>query len=78
MREDHQKAKTQTGVPMGTPYYMSPEPCRGRDVDHRTDYYAFGVVAYELLTGTFPIDGEDYMSILVKQLSEDAPRRSRC
>lgn len=76
MREDQLKSKTQTGVPMGTPYYMSPEQCRGRDVDHRTDYYAFGVVAYEVLTGTFPLDGEDYMSILMKQMSEDAPPAS--
>ncbi len=74
--EESFKSKTQTGVPMGTPYYMSPEQCRGRDVDHRTDYYAFGVVAYQLLTGAFPIDGEDYMTILMKQISEDAPPAS--
>ncbi len=68
--EDTLKQKTRTGIPMGTPYYMSPEQCRGRDVDHRTDFYAFGVVAYELLTGTYPIDGDDYMTILMRQISD--------
>jgi eukaryotic-like serine/threonine-protein kinase len=74
--EDSLKSKTRTGMPMGTPYYMSPEQCRGRDVDHRTDFYAFGVLAYELLTGTFPIDGEDYMTILMKQISDEPPPAS--
>jgi serine/threonine-protein kinase len=64
--------KTRTGAPIGTPYYMSPEQCRGRDVDHRTDIYAFGVVAYKLLTGVVPFDGEDYMDILLKQIGEEA------
>jgi serine/threonine-protein kinase len=64
--------KTRTGAPIGTPYYMSPEQCRGRDVDHRTDIYAFGVVAYKLLTAVVPFDGEDYMDILLKQIGEEA------
>ncbi|MCA9676510.1 MAG: protein kinase, partial [Myxococcales bacterium] len=63
--------KTRTGAPIGTPYYMSPEQCRGRDVDHRTDIYAFGVVAYKLLTGEVPFDGDDYMDILLKQIGEE-------
>ena len=62
--------KTRTGAPMGTPYYMSPEQCRGRDIDARTDIYSFGIVAYQLLTGKLPFEGEDFMEILLKQLSE--------
>ena len=40
-------------------------------VDHRTDIYAFGIVAYELLTGQMPFDGEDYMDILLSQISDE-------
>ena len=68
--EDEPKHKTRTGTPVGTPYYMSPEQCRGRDVDHRTDLYAFGVLAYRMLTGSYPLDADDYMSILIRQLSD--------
>jgi eukaryotic-like serine/threonine-protein kinase len=67
-----QSHKTRTGAPIGTPYYMSPEQARGRDVDHRTDIYAFGIVAYEALTGAVPFDGEDYMEILLAQIQEEA------
>ena len=69
--EDEIGHKTRTGAPMGTPYYMSPEQTRGRDVDHRTDLYAFGVLIYLMLTGTYPIDGEDYMTILMRQVNDE-------
>ena len=51
--------RTGTGEPMGTPYYMSPEQCRGSDVDHRTDIYSFGVRrCFALLTARYPFDGD--------------------
>jgi serine/threonine-protein kinase len=51
---DRRAERTQSGVAIGTPMYMSPEQMRGPDVDHRTDIYALGCVAYELLLGSSP------------------------
>ncbi|HEY8074003.1 MAG TPA: protein kinase, partial [Labilithrix sp.] len=65
--------KTKTGTPMGTPYYMSPEQCRGRDVDARTDVYSFGAMVFQVLTGSVPFDGESAMDILVKHMNEPLP-----
>ncbi|MFT3772197.1 MAG: protein kinase [Minicystis sp.] len=68
--------KTRTGAPLGTPYYMSPEQCRGRNVDHRTDLYSFGVLLFVTLTGKLPFEGEDVMDVLIKHTSVPAPKPS--
>jgi serine/threonine-protein kinase len=70
-RASEQMHKTRTGAPMGTPYYMSPEQCRGQGVDHRTDFYAFGCMAYKTLTGEVPFDGDAHMDVLMKQIGEE-------
>ncbi|MFT7679430.1 MAG: tetratricopeptide (TPR) repeat protein [Planctomycetota bacterium] len=64
---------TQTGRIMGTPMYMSPEQCSGREVDHRSDLYSAGLILFELLTGSTPFQAENLTELLVKHLNEEAP-----
>lgn len=73
--EEEQAHRTGTGVPLGTPYYMSPEQCRGRDVDHRTDIYSLGVLSFRLLTGDYPFHGE-MIEILHKHMHDPPPPAS--
>ncbi|MCA9593097.1 MAG: serine/threonine protein kinase [Myxococcales bacterium] len=52
-------AGTQTGAMLGTPYFMSPEQAQGtRDVDHRADLWALGVIAFNCVTGRRPFESE--------------------
>lgn len=57
---------TQEGSIIGTPEYLSPEQCEGRDVDGRSDIYSLGVTFYELLTGKTPYEADTPVSMLMQ------------
>ncbi|WP_353267341.1 protein kinase [Gemmatimonas sp.] len=62
---------TQAGGSIGTPAYMAPEQAVGADVDQRADIYAWGVLAYELLTGAHPFSGKaNSAQMIAAHLSE--------
>ncbi|MCB0283774.1 MAG: protein kinase [Calditrichaeota bacterium] len=62
---------TQVGTTVGTIAYMSPEQTQGRDVDHRTDIWSYGVLLYEILTGELPFKGDYEQAIIYSILNED-------
>lgn len=61
---------TQTGITLGTSAYLAPEQIRGEAVDRRTDIFATGVLAYELLTYRKPFRGEHLSTVLYRILNE--------
>ncbi|HLA91645.1 MAG TPA: serine/threonine-protein kinase [Gemmatimonadaceae bacterium] len=63
---------TQSGMSLGTPAYISPEQASGDpDLDHRTDLYALGVVAYEMLTGHQPFTGKSPQAVMAAHAKQD-------
>jgi len=62
---------TQTGIALGTAGYLAPEQIQGGAVDPRTDIFAFGVVAYELVTGRRPFQGASLSNVLYQILNDD-------
>jgi serine/threonine-protein kinase len=62
---------TMTGVTVGTPAYMSPEQCLGKEVTGASDQYSLGVVAYEMLTGRKPFIASTAMAMMYAHFNEE-------
>ncbi|MGH2528039.1 MAG: Stk1 family PASTA domain-containing Ser/Thr kinase [Actinomycetota bacterium] len=67
---------TQAGAVTGTPQYLAPEQLHGEPADPRTDLYSLGIVAFELLTGRVPFEGETSMAIAYRHIRDRVPRPS--
>lgn len=64
---------TSVGLSLGTPAYMAPEQVAADAIDHRADLYAWGMVAYELLSGSHPFASRTQAQLMAAQLSELPP-----
>src|SRR5688572_489518 len=69
-------AATVEGSIVGTVQYMAPEQLEGREVDARTDVFAFGTLVYEMATGEKVFRGDSQASLIAAILRADAPRIS--
>src|SRR5207245_2751368 len=67
--------KTQTGMVMGTPAYMSPEQAGGMttSIDRRSDVYSLGVMMFQLATGKLPFPGQSFGEVLIGHLQLPPP-----
>src|SRR5262249_29833456 len=67
----HQTELTEIGVPYGTATYAAPEQARGDRVDSRADIFSTGVLLYEMLTGTWPFQGQTAVEVRHAVLNEE-------
>jgi len=64
---------TATGMVVGTPIYMAPEQAQGKPATPASDRYALGVLAYEILSGKPPFDGESALALMHQHVTSPAP-----
>ncbi|PWT88417.1 MAG: hypothetical protein C5B54_10680 [Acidobacteria bacterium] len=67
---------TQTGIFIGTPFYMAPEQFEGKNIDSRVDIYSMGVIMYEMFVGRMPFKGETPMAVIYSHLKDIPPAPS--
>ena len=73
---DQGVSRSSTGQLIGTPLYMSPEQCRNKKVDHRTDIYALGCIAFQLITGRTPFEANNLALLVTAHVENPPPRPS--
>lgn len=67
--------KTTVGIILGTPLYMSPEQCEGReDLDCKVDVYALGVMLFEMLAGKLPFHADTAAALMRQHMFKEPPR----
>ncbi len=64
---------TSTGSTFGTPEYMSPEQVQSKDIDHRSDLYALGVILFEMLSGAPPFSGKSAVTVAIHHIRKRPP-----
>ncbi|HKV41891.1 MAG TPA: tetratricopeptide repeat protein [Blastocatellia bacterium] len=67
--DDSAENLTRTGLVLGTPVYMSPEQLSGEKLDARSDLYSLALIAYQMLSGVLPFEGDSAQSIMIKRLT---------
>ncbi len=77
-KQESDHVKTQTGMILGTPLYMSPEQCRGAEgVTAKGDVYSLGVMMFQMLSGTLPFPGQSMGEIIALHLFEPPPELAK-
>jgi serine/threonine protein kinase len=74
---DAREVLTQVGSLLGTPLYMSPEQCRGEELNARSDIYSLGVITYQMLAGETPFAGDLRTVMRLHKEAEPPPLRQK-